>query len=117
MKKKLFIIGLICFLGVMLISCGPGKNSPSGVVRQFHTAIEKNDQDALSNLLTLETIQTYSLFYDKIKGSLAENGKITKTDETITGDKAVVVVTYEFGEKDTFNLVKRDGKWRIHQTK
>jgi hypothetical protein len=117
--KKLFLMRLIIFMlimGITFISCGAGK-SPSNVVRQFHTAMEKNNQDALNEVLTLETIQTFSMFYEKVRGSLTENGKIKRTAETIDGDTAVVIVTYENGETDTFNLVKRDGKWKIHQTK
>lgn len=117
--KKFFLVGLISIGLVIvlgLISCGGVGNSPSNVVKRFHTAVEKDDQNALADLLTLETIQTLSPFYGKIKGVLAEYGKITRTKETIDGDTAIVVVTYENGE-DKFNLVKRDGKWRIHQTK
>jgi hypothetical protein len=57
------------------------------------------------------------MFYSKVKGYIAEYGKITKTEETIDGDTAIVKVTYDSGETDTYNLIKQDGKWKIHQTK
>jgi ketosteroid isomerase-like protein len=120
MNKKMSLIGLVSFMliiGIMFASCGKTGKSPSNVVKQFYTAMEKDDKDALNEALTPETMQTFSMFHEKIKGALVENGKIAKTEETINGETAVVKVTYENGETESYDLVKRDGKWKIHQTK
>jgi hypothetical protein len=119
MKKNLYLLGLISVILIIvttLLSCGTAK-SPSSVVRQFYKAMEKDDRNALNDVLTPETLQILSAMYEKIKENLFENGKIAKTEETIDGDTAAVIVTYENGETASYDLIKQDGKWKIHLSK
>lgn len=116
MKKFLSlagIIGLVLVIGFAVVSCGGKGNSPTNVVKQLHTAIEKGDADKISELMTPEAAQLMAMMMEKTKGMLDEQGKITKTEETITGDTAVVKVTYDNGEQGEFKLVKTDGKWLV----
>ena len=118
MKKYALLAGLISLMliiGMALISCGGA--GPSSVVKSLHTAIEKGDTKAINNLATTETAQLLAMLGDKGKGALAEKGGITKAEETITGDTAVVNVTYKNGETEKFDLVKEDGKWKVSMKK
>ena len=48
---------------------------------------------------------------------MAEKGGIAKTEETIDGDRATVIVTYNDGSTDDIKLVKVNGKWQISMEK
>lgn len=114
MKKTfrlLGVISLMLIIGFTVISCGG--NSPSSVVRQLHTAIEKEDANKVNQLMVPEAASMVVMMMEKLKGGLEEYGKITKTEEEIDGDRAVVYVTYSNGEEDEFVLVKVDGKWKV----
>ena len=114
MKKHVFLIGLISMaliFGMILISCGGG--SPSSVVKQLHTAIEKGDAKKIGDLTTPEAAQMLAMFGEKGRGMITTKGSITKTEETINGNNAVVKVTYKNGETDKYDLVKVNGKWKV----
>jgi hypothetical protein len=53
------------------------------------------------------------MFMEKAQGMLTEQGSITNTEETITGDTAVVIVTFQDGSTEQYDLVRRDGKWLV----
>jgi len=115
MKKALSfigLIGLIPVLGLAVTGCGTG-GSPSSVVKQLHTAIEKGDSKKIGELMTAEGAQLIVMYGEKSKGMLSAKGKITKTKEHINGDEATVTVTYANGEEDDFELVKVNGKWKV----
>ena len=115
MKKYLYFMGLISLILVIVlevISCGSG-NSPTSVVKQLHTAIEKGDTKKIGELMTPEAAGMMIMMGDKARGMLASYGAITNTTETIYGDTATVVVTYKNGETSDFDLVKVDGKWKV----
>jgi lysyl-tRNA synthetase class I len=119
MKKTLSLLGLISLIlviGFVIISCGGG-SSPATVVKQLHTAIEKEDADKINELMTPGAAALITGMLEKAKGTVTEKGKITKTEETIDGDKATVKVTYDDGQEGTFDLVKVDGKWKVDLSK
>jgi hypothetical protein len=110
--KYLGIIALVAVIAFAMASCGGG-GSPSSVVRQFHTAVEKGDTKALEKTATAETAALMAMFGEKAKEGVTENGKIKSTSEKISGDTAVVTVTYTNGETTDIDLVKVDGKWKV----
>jgi hypothetical protein len=85
------------------------------VVKSFYAAAEKGNIAAFDKTCTPETASLLKAFAgeEKFKTLIAENGKITKTEETIDGDTARVVVSFENAEDQTLDLVKVDGKWKI----
>jgi hypothetical protein len=120
MKKTLSFVGLISLIliiGFALVNCGGGGGSPTSVVKQLHTAIEKGDDKKINELMTPEAAGMLIMMLEKVKGTVAEYGKITKTEETITDDKAVVKVTYNNGQEGSFDLIKVDGKWKVNFSK
>ena len=119
MKRYLFFAGLISIIlviGLVVTSCGGG-SSPTNVVKQLHTAIEKGDAKKISELMTPEAAGMMAMMGEKAKGMLASYGAITNTQETINGNTATVVVTYKNGETGDFDLVKVDGKWKVSMDK
>jgi hypothetical protein len=110
MMKKLS--GVIFFIAFAITACGGG-NSPSGVVRQLYTAIEKSDTNKINEVMTSEAAPIMVMFAEKAKGMIEEQGKIVKTEEKIDGDTATVNVTFEDGSTEEFSLIKIDGKWKI----
>jgi len=115
MKKLFSFIGLVSLLlimGIVVIGCGGG-DSPTGVVKKLHTAIEKGDSKAIGELMTPEAAQMMAMMGEKSKGMLKTYGGIAKTEETIDDDEAHVTVTYKNGETGDFELVKIDGKWKV----
>jgi len=116
MKKFLLIVGLISIMliiGMAIIGCGGSGGSPSSVVRQLHTAIEKGDSRAIGQLTTPEAAEMITMFGEKGRGMIAEKGGIERTEETIDGDTAVVTVYYKDGDSDNYSLVKINGRWRV----
>ncbi len=115
MKTRFFVCGLISV--VLLAGCAL-VNSPKAAVQKFYKAIEKNDMKALANVATPETVQLVAMFSSKIEGLTAsmeaENGKIKTVTEAIDGDTAVVTITFENGEETNLDLIKIDGKWKVH---
>jgi hypothetical protein len=115
MKKILSVAGMIGFMliiGFTVISCG-NKGSPSSVVRQFYTAVEKGNTESINELMAPGEGQVMLMFAEKAKGTVASRGGIKKTEETINGDKAVVKTTFKDDSAEDLHLIKVDGKWRI----
>jgi len=117
MKKHFFgLISLLLIMGIVAIGCSGG-GSPTSVVKRLHTAIEKGDLKAIGQLMTPGAAQMTVLMADKARGMIATYGGITKTEESIDGNNAVVKVTYKNGETSTQELVKIDGKWKVTMEK
>jgi hypothetical protein len=116
MKKTLslaWLISLMLIISFAFVNCGGGGASPSSVVKQLYTALEKGDKKKVEELMTPGAGQLFLSMMEKAQGTVEKNGKIAKTQETIDGDKATVKVTYENGEQADFDLVKIDGKWKV----
>jgi len=117
MRKTLFragLIGIMLVIGLAIIGCGGGGSSPSTVVKRLYTAIEKGDTKAYNELMTPEAASMMIMFGEKAKGQVEKTGKIVKTEEEIDGDTATVKVTFEDGNTEDFELVKKDGKWKVN---
>jgi len=115
MKKAFYPIGFIClllFCGLAFVGCA-GRGSPSSVVRQLHTAIERGDNARISELMTPEAAALALKMLQNLQEAYAASGGITRTEETITGNTAVVRVTYRNGDTDVIDLVRVDGRWRV----
>jgi hypothetical protein len=110
MKKNFIILGIIV---VLLAGCLGSANTPTAVAQKFYKALEKNDQKALAEVATPETVQLIAMFGSKIQGMMAEYGKTKSITETIDGDTAIVTVVFESGEETNLDLVKVDGKWKV----
>jgi hypothetical protein len=114
MKKFFTFIGLFSFIliiGITVIGCGGG--SPSSVVKKLHTAVEKGDANEINKLMEPQAAGLTIKMLSEIQTMSADSGGIAKTEESITGDKAKVKVTYKNGDTDDFDLVKIDGKWLV----
>jgi hypothetical protein len=110
--KSLVIISLLLAVLLACVSCGG--DSPSTVVKKFYKAVEKGDEKAISELATPPDVAKMIVQYlDKAKGQVEDKGTIVKATETITGDTAVVTLTFKDGSTDTENCVKVDGKWKV----
>ena len=113
MKRTLSLLTLSCFIiiaGLLVVGCGG--SSPSEVARKIHVAIEKGDTKAYAELMTSETAGMMAMLSGKMEGTLAEQGGITSTTETIKGDTAVVTVTYKDGTTTEMDFIRVDGKWK-----
>jgi len=111
MKGKLTI--LICILVLIAMTSCSGADSPSTVVRQLITAIENGDTAAINNLMTPDSAELILLFLEKIQGVFLEQGAITNTEEIISGDTAVVTVTFRNGEREEYDLVRVNRRWLV----
>jgi hypothetical protein len=107
------VLATCCTVSFFAIGCG--SPSPSAVVKAFHAAMLKGDMETVGKNCTPETLQMVATFGSKLQPMLKGKGKITSAKETINGDEAKVEVTYENGDSDTYDLVKRDGKWKVHE--
>jgi hypothetical protein len=105
---------LLAMAAVAVLSAGCGSPSPSAVVTNFHAALLKGDMETVGKNCTPETMQMVATFGSKLQPMLKGRGKIKSMNETVTGDEAKVEVTYENGDSDTYDLVRKDGKWKIH---
>jgi len=117
MRKWYFVCGLV--IVVLLNGCSL-LNSPKAALNNFSKAVEKNDMKALAKVATPETVQLIATFGSKAQGyaasMVAEKGKVTKVSEKIEGDEAIVTVTYANGDTESYDLVKVDGKWKVHMS-
>jgi len=106
------VLGIICVV-LFIVGCGGGGGSPSSALRQFYTALEKNDTKAMEAVATPETMALIALFGEKAGESVSGFGKITDIKENIDGDKAVLNVTFANGENTDVDMIKVDGKWKV----
>ena len=113
MKKRIFVGAWVII--ALLFSCSLA-NSPKAAVQKFGKAIEKNDMKALAKVATPETVQLVATFGSKMQGYAASmsSKKVKTVTEEIDGDTAVVTITFDDGEEEKFDLVKVDGKWKVH---
>jgi hypothetical protein len=114
MKKQLLFIGIISFIliiGFLVYGCS-AVGSPTNVIRKLHTAVEKGDANTITELVTSDTSGLILKMLQDLQRSYAATGGIARTQETINGNNAVVIVTYKNGDTDQYDLVRIDGKWK-----
>lgn len=129
MKKILSVIAIAIFL----FSCNNSSTStPSGTVTGFFEAAKKADENAFKSYLSKDDLafliaaegmaKQKGIDEDKkqsIKDEFvakAKDASFKVLSEKIEGDKATVEVEVKDGEKtnkETMNLIKEDGKWKL----
>jgi hypothetical protein len=115
MKKILSIAGMISLtliIGLAAISCEK-KGSPSSVIRQFYTAVEKGNADEIKRLMAPGEGEVMLMFAEKAKGMITSRGGIRNVEETINGDKAVVKTNFKDDSTEELHLINVDGEWKV----
>ena len=114
MKNIFRFIWLILIVGLVITNYSKvqAEDSPSEVVKQFHTAMVKGNIKAMAELTDIpEILLTFSFEKDQ-KAHIAK-GDIVKIEETIDGNIAIVKIIYKNGSIEEGKLIKIDGKWKI----
>ena len=132
MKRNVLLLG---FVLLALAGCNSA-NSPKAVVENFVSDAESGNVDAMNKAFSKRHIQqtgdemksNNKSYSDLIKETGAkEKPSMVGTQETITGDKAIVSYNYGVSKnggvitgKNTgctaFELVKEDGEWKIDRS-
>jgi len=112
MRVLIAAVAVCCAAGIFAVCYAA---SPTEVVKTFHTALGNGDMATAGKNCTPETMEMVAMFGQKIQAHVQGLGKITNARETIDGEESEVEVTYENGGSDTYELVKVNGKWRVHE--
>ncbi|MCL2231250.1 MAG: DUF4878 domain-containing protein [Treponema sp.] len=108
--KPIFCI----LLAAAFIATGCGaQNTPKAAVQKFIDAVENNDVKAMEEVTTDDTMKLVALYGWKMKGALADNGKVKSMSQSIDDDYATVNVIFENGVMTEIELIKTDGQWKI----
>ena len=115
MKIKFLILSVASC--IVLASCG-GSDTPEAVTKGFVEALSKKDFDAAKGYCTKGS----ATILDGIKGlaAMAPETKLSKSEVTCKteGDKSTCEFCCAEGkDKETYNLVKEDGKWKVEYIK
>jgi len=112
------ILALTCFFGLIgFFAAGCGSPSPSMVAERFYDALAKGDMETVGKYSTSETISSLGPLMSKVQPMVAAYGKAKVVSQTIDGDEAVVVIKFANQEdEEEVNLIKVDGKWKVHET-
>lgn len=109
-------VSLVCAMCLFAVGCGGG-NNPSAVALKFYEAVAKGDAEAMGKYATSETIATFVPLMSKVQPLVAAMGKPRVVSQEIDGDHATVVLKFANEEDpEEVELVKVDGKWRVHST-
>jgi hypothetical protein len=120
-RFSFLVVLSLSFSLITLTGCG-GDN-PTKAVKTFQSALEKEDMEMLESVTTTEcyTMLDMGLKMAKsfgmpntTKSQTAEQGKIKSYSHTITGDTAVVKITFDNGKSEEMPLKKVDGKWKVN---
>lgn len=123
-KAVLFLLLVLCFNITGCIG-----NSPSGVIKDFYQYIENGKINDAFDLISEEGKQLLSLggganFLARFTENMKKQGGIKSIEiinEQIHGDRATVQHIMKFGngatDKNTEQLIKQHGKWKIVPSK
>jgi hypothetical protein len=135
-KTRLFILislAIFTLSALFLPSCA-STQTPSKVMEEYVTALQKEKYDKAWGLLSLKTQEHIagpsdkngsSLFKDRIKDALKQKGYKTQlattkvTGEKIEDQRATVTIQYNYEENSTTSreqvipLVREKGTWKI----
>ena len=130
MKKR---FAIIAFIGALVMGFSSpvlaAAENPGASVKNFYTLMSKGEWTAANKYLAskeltemiggLENIYKHLSAAEKKKDAMDSYGAMANlkvVSEKVTGDKAVVVVTYKEKKKEkkeTYNLKKVNGTWKI----
>ena len=125
--KKTWIIGFTLLIGLMISGCNKAEanDSPTSVVKQCYDALAKGDEKTFHDLW--DDFKTSSVLFEVMsKRDTVQILKTAKFEEIINGDEAIVKVTFKYDKSsyredmsltDDVDLVKINGKWKIHYIK
>ena len=117
----------VSFITFAVVACSP--STPSGTVDRFYRLVEGGKYDAAFALFTVQSRAAFPA--EKAKALLVDESRklnaggginaITFSDETITGETAVVtsLITMKNGEtkSDKTRLAREDGEWLMEMGK
>lgn len=109
------VLGLVVIAGLVVGSCGLFASSPSSVTKAYYAALAEGNAEKLAKVMTPKGAANLTMFMEKAKAHVDELGEVTKTEETIDGDSAVVNVTFSSGGSEEISLLKIDGQWKISE--
>lgn len=116
MTRNLTLFSLFAIMLVSLVSCG-SKDNPEAVADKFLNHIARGEFEKASEYASKQTGQMLALAAAFSEGSEFEqksNHKDLKCE--IDGDTAKCTYTMD-GETEVIDLIKEDGKWKVHQKK
>jgi len=116
--KKVQVAMLAFLLALSSTFIGCGSDTPSDVVKQYYSAVKKQDEKKIMQVTAGKTGELLVAFLkdESFKKQIAERGDVTIAEETINGDNATVKITYQEGgkeKKEDIKLVKIDGEWKV----
>jgi hypothetical protein len=76
--------------------------------------VGKNDLKMMAEYATPETVSVMAMFGEKVSGMVSAYGKIDSTSEVVDGDRATVTINFSNGETSDLDMIKVDGKWKVH---
>jgi hypothetical protein len=97
---------------LFFVACG-ATSTPTSVAKKLLVAIENGDNKTIEALMTPQASAVVISMGEKLSEGVKENGKILRTEETITGDTAKVTIFYENGQTADMDLVREKGKWLV----
>lgn len=114
---------IMAFKLVMILLCfGCAQEKPEKVADEFLDHVEKGELEKAGKLGTKKTEQLLTMMASTgLKDSLEQEGYIEFQDLSCNEKNDTVVCSYvairrgtEGPEKETVELVKEEGKWRVH---
>ena len=121
MKRIMKVAALTACVGAVLCFAGCGAKSPDAVALDVLKTLQdgKATPEYLAKNCTERTAGLFNMF-----GSMAteamKGATLTVIDTQVNGDKAVVTIKQDGGEKpgtEKYDLVKVDGKWKLDVNK
>ena len=120
--KKAWLLGML-LLCLSIVGCS-SSNSPSGVVKDFYKYTADGKTNEAVALVTGKGQGLVAAFLPALTEDIKEKGGIKSIDiikEEISGDTATVTLVLKFGngstKEDSSELIKQDGKWKMHVSK
>jgi len=112
MKKRFFAGALV--VAALMAGCSL-INSPKAAVRKFGKVVEKNDMKALEKVATRETVELVASFSPKIQRYMTSMSrkKVKTITQEVDVNTAVVIVTFDDGEEEHFDLIKDGKEWKV----
>ena len=117
MNKLIKVAMIVAGVGAMLCFTGCGEKAPDVVALDVLKTLQagKATPEYLSKNCTAQTAQLFNMFGAMTTEAL-KGATFTVVDTKVNGDKAVVTIKQDGGEKpgtEDCDLVKVDGKWKL----